>query len=206
MSELLPTKATFAPGEPIEIELRAVSGEVEVSIMHLDRSLQHQRVSRDGIVRFDPLPEGGYGVQAGDASTAVEVLREPLSRARYGFVSHYEPGRTVDGVSEQLRRLHLNAVQFYDWMYRHAKLLPPTETFVDQLGQTVSLDTVRRLAAAVRDAGSLPIAYAAVYAAGRDEWPQWQQEGLYHPDGSAWTLGDDFLWNVDPTSERWLDH
>ena len=206
MTELLPTRATFAPGEPVEIEVRGVTEEIEVSIVHLEQRLETQRAGEDRVLRFDPLPEGGYGVEAGDASTAVEVLADPLRRARYGFVSHYEPDRATEGVAEQVRRLHLNAVQFYDWMYRHAKLVPPTDTFEDALGQTVSLDTVRRLATTVRDAGSLPIAYAAVYAAGRDEWPEWRQDGLYHPDGEPWTLGDDFLWNVDPTSERWLAH
>ena len=133
------------------------------------------------------------------------MLADPLSRPRYGFVSHYEPGRDPAGVAENVRRLHLNAVQFYDWMYRHADLIPPADTFADALGQEVSLDSVRRLAAAIRDAGSLPMGYAAVYAAGKDEWPTWEDAGLYHPDGSPWMLGD-FLWNVDPSDERWLEH
>ena len=64
---------------------------------------------------------------------------------------------------------------------------------------------MRRLAAAVREAGSLPIAYAAVYAVGREAWPEWEADGLFRRDGSPWMLGD-FLWNVDPTSERWLAH
>jgi dextranase len=70
----------------------------------------------------------------------------------------------------------------------------------------VSLDSSRRLAAAFRAAGSLPIAYAAVYAVGRDEWPEWESDGLFHGDGKPWTLGEDFLWNVDLTSERWQEH
>jgi len=135
----------------------------------------------------------------------LDVLADPLSRPRYGFVSHYEEGRETVGVAENIRRFHLNAVQFYDWMYRHAKLMPPEEEFEDALGQRISLDTVRRLAAAVREVGSLPIAYAAVYAVGREAWPEWEQEGLYRGDGSPWMLGD-FLWNVDPTNLRWLDY
>ena len=96
------------------------------------------------------------------------------SRPRYGFVSHYEAGRATDGVAENVRRFHLNAVQFYDWMYRHAKLMPPEEEFEDALGQRISLATVRRLVAAVHEAGSLPIAYAAVYAVGKEAWPEWE--------------------------------
>jgi dextranase len=204
MTELVPVKATFAPGEEVVIEVRG-GGDADVSLWHLDRCVA-TAATEDGVARFPAQPEGGYGVAADDASTAVEVLANPLARARYGFVASYPEARDVAGVVENVRRLHLNAVQFYDWMYRHAKLVPPNDVFADALGQTVSLDTSRRLAAALEEHGSLPIAYAAVYAVGRDEWPEWESDGLFRPDGTPWTLGEDFLWNVDITSDRWLAH
>ena len=200
--ELLPAKATFAPGEPIVVEVRGVEGAVR--LLHLDRVVAEARAEQ-GFVAFPPQAEGGYGVDADGASTAVDVLADPLTRPRYGFVSQYEAGRATDGVAENIRRFHLNAVQFYDWMYRHARLMPPEEEFEDALGQRISLATVRRLVAAVREAGSLPMAYAAVYAVGAEAWPEWEADGLFRRDGSPWMLGD-FLWNVDPTSERWLAH
>ncbi len=206
MIELVPAKATFAPGEPLEIEVRGSDAPVELSLLHLEREVAKIEAPGAGVVTFPAQPEGGYGVEAPGAATAVEVLANPLERVRYGFVASYAPGRNVDTVVENVRRLHLSAVQFYDWMYRHAQLVPPTDVFEDALGQTVSLDSSRRLAAALREAGSLPIAYAAVYAAGKDEWPDWEADGLFRPDGTPWTLGEDFLWNVDPTSERWLTH
>jgi dextranase len=202
MTELLPLKATFLPGDEVEVEIRGNAS--VVTLTQLDRVVEQATVV-DGIARFGTLPEGGYGVEAGDAHSAFDVLADPLSRPRYGFVSHYEPGRDPAGVAENVRRLHLNAVQFYDWMYRHADLLPPEELFVDTMGRSVSLDTVRRLAGAISEAGSLPMGYAAVYAAGKDEWPEWEAEGLFHPNGEPWMLGD-FLWNVDPGNERWLAH
>jgi dextranase len=202
--ELLPTKATFAPGEPIEVEVRGADGRVDLTLRHLDRPVA--TASGDRLVTFPAQPEGGYGVDGPGTATAVEVLANPLERVRYGFVASYAPGREVDGVVENVRRLHLSAVQFYDWMYRHAKLVPPTDVFEDALGQTVSLESSRRLAAAFREAGSLPIAYAAVYAVGKDEWPEWEADGLFHTDGTPWTLGEDFLWNVDLTCERWQEH
>jgi dextranase len=203
--ELLPTKASFSPGDPVTVEVRDAERPLTVSLWHLDRKVDEVEV-RDGVASFPAQAEGGYGVETRGAATALDVLADPLSRPRYGFVSHYETGRDTDGVSDNVRRLHLNAIQFYDWMYRHARLLPPADEFEDALGRPISLDTVRRLAAAVTAAGSLPLAYAAVYAAGRDEWPEWEADGLYRGDGTPWTLGEDFLWNVDPTSERWLAH
>jgi dextranase len=202
--ELLPAKATFAPGEPLEIEIRGSDGPLEVGLWHLDRLLATCTAAPGDPARFPPQAEGGYGIVAGVATGALDVLADPLSRPRYGFVSHYEAGRDVRGVADQVRRLHLNAIQFYDWMYRHARLLPPQDEFADALGRQVSFATVRELAAAVRGAGSLPLGYAAVYAVGADEQAQWSDIALLRPDGSPWTLGENFLWIVDPTDERWL--
>jgi dextranase len=201
--ELLPTRATFAPGEDVEVELRGSVGATTVSLWRLERKVAE--VTGAEVVSFGALEPGGYGVEAGGARTALDVLADPFERFRYGFVSDFGPDRDPAGVADNVRRLHLNGVQFYDWMYRHATLVPPQDDFEDALGRPVSLATVRALAAAVREAGSLPLGYAAVYAVGAEAWPDWEDEGLYRPDGTPWMLGD-FLWNVDPGSDRWLEH
>jgi dextranase len=204
MIELLPAQAFFSVGEPVAVEARGVADGETIRAYRLDQLVAEAPVV-DGWVTFGPLAAGGYGIEGGGATTALDVLVDPLSRLRYGFVSHYERGREVDGVAENARRFHLNAVMFYDWMYRHADLVPDTDEFEDALGQTVSFATVRALVHAVSRAGALPLAYAAVYAVGREAWPGWRDEGLFHADGTPWTLGD-FVWNVDPGSERWLAH
>jgi dextranase len=202
--ELLPLKATFAPDEPVAVAVRGAEEGLSVRLVHLEQ-LVAETVVEDGVARFPAQPEGGYGVETDFAASALDVLAAPLSRPRYGFVSHYEKGRAPEGAAENARRFHLNATQFYDWMYRHARLMPLEDEFEDALGQRLSLDSVRRLAAALREAGSLPIGYAAVYAVGKEAWPEWEDAGLFRADGSPWMLGD-FLWNVDPTNERWLRH
>ena len=204
MIELLPEKAAFTPDEDVVVEARGLTDGAAVHAYRLDRVVAESVVD-GGRARFGSLPVGGYGVECEGATTAFDVLARPLERMRYGFVSHYEPGRSAEGVAENLRRLHLNAVQFYDWMYRHANLLPPADEYEDALGQKLSLGTVRALVDAIASVGSQPLAYAAVYAAGKEEWPSWEDAGLFHADGSPWTLGD-FLWNLDPTNERWLTH
>jgi dextranase len=201
---LLSKKATFAPTDVVEVDVLGVDHAVRVTLWHLDRRVAEVTVEPGQTASFPPQPEGGYGVEAAGETAALDVLDDPLSRPRYGFVSHYEPGRETAGVATLVRRLHLNAVQFYDWMYRHARLLPPQDEFEDALGQPVSLTTVRELVEAVQEAGSLPMAYAAVYAVGKDERERWKDIALYRSDGKPWTLGEDFLWIVDPTNERWL--
>jgi dextranase len=201
--ELLPTRATFAPGEDVEVEVRGPVGATTVSLWQLERKVAE--VSATDLASFGRLEPGGYGVEADGARTALDVLADPFERFRYGFASDFGADRDPSGLADNVRRLHLNGVQFYDWMYRHATLVPPQDDFEDALGRPVSLATVRSLAAAVRAAGSLPLAYAAVYAVGAEAWPEWQDEGLYRADGTPWMLGD-FLWNVDPGSDRWLEH
>jgi dextranase len=207
VTELLPTKATFDETEPVDVEVRGAEKAMPVSLWHLERKLDEVVVEAGSPgASFGALPPGGYGVEAADGvRTAVEVQSNRLARLRYGFVSDFAAGRDVDGVADNLRRLHLNAVQFYDWMYRHAELLPPADEFEDTLGRPVSLDTVRRLVAAAQDVGAAALGYAAVYAVGREQHEAWAAEALYHADGSPWMLAD-FLWIVDPSNERWLRH
>ena len=207
MIELLPTKASFGESEPVEIEVRDLRAPEALSLWHLERKLDEVLVDPGSpVASFGALPPGGYGVEVGDgARTAVDVQPNRLARLRYGFVSDFAPGRDVGAVTDNLRRLHLNAVQFYDWMYRHAQLLPPADEFEDALGRRVSLDTVRGLAAATQGVGAAALGYAAVYAVGREQHEAWAGEALYHGDGSPWMLGD-FLWIVDPSNERWLRH
>jgi dextranase len=202
---LLPKKATFAPTDVLEVDVEGVDEAVEVTLWHLDRPVAMVTVEGGGTACFPPQPSGGYGLEAAGELTALDVLDDPLTRPRYGFVSHYEHGRDTSGVAELVRRLHLNAVQFYDWMYRHAELLPPQDEFEDALGRPVSLTTVRGLVEAVQAAGSLAMGYAAVYAVGKDERERWSEIALFRSDGLPWALGEDFLWNVDPTDERWLE-
>jgi dextranase len=202
--------AGFRPGEPIAIELRGITAG-DLVAWRLDEVAASVPVEGQTLVVLPPLPVGGYLVEARHrgqvvATTAVDVRADPLSRPRYGFVADFSAGRDVEPVVENARRLHLNAIQFYDWMYRHAALVPPQEEYDDPLGRRLSLATVRRLANELAAAAALPLAYAAVYAVGRDEWPQWGDAGLYRPDGTPWTLGEDFLWIVDPSDPDWLEH
>lgn len=209
--ELIPERATFAPGRPIGIELEGTPAGV-LRVSHLGRVVGEQLVrARARRVELAPVPEGGYGVDLEVegrvlASTAFDVLADPFERPRYGFVADFSPGRRIGDVTRHFRRLHLNLAQFYDWGYRHAQLVGPEETYADPLGQRVSMRTVRRLTGALADHGTLPLGYAAVYAVGAEEWSRWSDAGLYHPDGSPYRLGEDFLLLVDPADPRWSRH
>ncbi|MEO7070484.1 MAG: glycoside hydrolase family 66 protein [Nostocoides sp.] len=144
---------------------------------------------------------GAYAVhvRSGDsvATTAFDVLADANARPRYGFVTDFRPGRAdAEAVADSFRAFHLTHIQFYDWMYRHAVLLPPTDEFVDTLGRDLSLPVVRDFVRATHDAGAQALAYAAVYAAGTAWAAEHPEQLVSHPDRSPWMLGD-FLWNTD---------
>lgn len=203
--EILPTRVLYRPEDGVGIEVRGLLEPGELVVRRLGDPVASHPVTADGVVDLGPLPAGGYTVDLVGARTAVEVTAEPHSVLRYGFVVDYRPGRDLTAVSDNLRRLHLTGVQFYDWAYRHADLLGGGEQYDDALGQPVSLATVRNLIAACHQVGADALGYAAVYAVGPQEWPMWEHDALLTGTGTAYGLGD-FLFILDPAAPDWLDH
>jgi dextranase len=210
--ELIPLRAAFAPGEPIELEIVGADEQLRLDVRRLARVVCSVVAERgETVVALPALPVGGYGVDAtgalgGSASTALDVLERPLDRLRYGFACDFAAGRDLDGIALHARRLHLNAIQLYDWMYRHEQLVPPADDFRDALGRELSLTSVRGVVESLRAVGAQALAYAAVYAVGRAAREAWADAALLRPDGTQWQLGDDFLWLVDPSHPRWVEH
>jgi dextranase len=207
---LLPTKGTYRPDEPVQIETRG-SADGELVLLHLGTEVSRVPATGGALVDLGLLPAGGFGIEWRDrggavqARTAVDVRSDPASRLRYGFTVDFTPDRDTAGLVETVRRLHLTGIQFYDWAYRHADLLGGGAEYLDPLGQPIARDTVRRLAAAVQSAGAAALGYAAVYAVGNDEWAHWQHDALLRADGTPYSLGD-FLRIVDPAADDWLAH
>ncbi len=205
----LPTRSIYRPHEPVVLQVSSEDS-VTVRVSHLGDPVRTVRATGP-MVDIGSLPPGGYGIEVTDAEgrqhrTAVDVAADLRSRMRYGFVVDYAPGRDTGDLERFLRRLHLTAVQFYDWAYRHADLLGTGENgYADALGQPVSPDTVRRLIDAAHRAGADALGYAAVYGVGNQEWPAWVHDSLLTPTGNPYALGD-FLRLVDPAAPDWLAH
>ncbi|MBT8163505.1 MULTISPECIES: glycoside hydrolase family 66 protein [Arthrobacter] len=207
---ILPAKASFVTGETVAVDLIVPAGtEGTLTVLSLGDPVLRLTGRGHGTHSLGVLDPGCYGVEftAEELTlrTAIEVTANPRARLRYGFVASYEPGKDVGAVIRRTRRLHLNAIQFYDWAYRHADLLGGGDEYQDALGQTISLSTVRSLAEALKASGAASLGYAAVYAVGNDEWAQWQHLALTTPTGTIHSLGD-FLKLLDPAAEPWLTH
>lgn len=206
--ELLPELGCFPADHEVRIEVRGgAAGWLLVRRLgDVVAELEH-----DGgpSVSLGVMEPGGYGVELHAGGTTVrsafDVQREPRERLRYGFVASYVPGRDPREVTDLVRRLHLTGVQFYDWAFRHADLLGGGDQYRDPLDQPVSLETVRRLVAAVQQHGADAFGYAAVYAVGNDEWQDWEHAAVLQAGGAPYALGS-FLQLVDPAASDWLDH
>ena len=204
-TDLLPTRTSYRPDQDVEVEVRSLAEPGTLAVFHLGDLVREVPVTADGVVALGPLAPGGYSVELNEARTAVEVVGEARSVLRYGFVVDYRPGRDLAAVRDNLRRLHLTGVQFYDWAYRHADLMGGGEQYDDALGNPVSLATVRSLVEACHEVGSDALGYAAVYAVGPQEWAKWEHDALLTATGTQYALGD-FLFVLDPAAEDWLDH
>jgi len=226
---ILLDKAQYRPGDTVQLELRTADGRplagwtYELTVLELARTAYaasgEWAPSADRTaVAIPPLAGGSaaYGafVTARDpegrtytAETAFDVVNHWREAPRYGFLSDFAPieaGRTDD--VEFLNRHHINLVQFYDWMYRHDRLLPDTDEFVDPLGRQSSLSVVREKIALLRDKGIGSMAYVAVYGSLPDYVERHPEQGLYRNDGKTHSLGSFFHIMDISEDSAWTAH
>lgn len=227
MNDLLawPDQGTYLPGQLVQIRVSApglAGGQVRASISHITTkvaSLETQLGGDgSGTLEWAPPPDNprGYGVDVEvrgpddlprmAASTAFDVLARWTHRPRYGFVTDFGPNHRTAETLDSLLPFHVNALQFYDWQFRHDQLVAPQSDYEDPLGRRLSLGTVRRLVKEAGARGMASMAYAVVYAASLD----FQRA---HPE---WALYDEhrrpvefegFLGYMDPRPGRpWAEH
>jgi dextranase len=210
--ELIPTRSWFADDEPVGIEFDVpTDAEGVLSVWHIATKVHEQGVPAGSTgVQLGAFARGGYGVElhlgGSIAATAFDVLADAFERPRYGFVVTLTDEADARAVARSYRRLHLTLAQLYDWAYRHSRLLPPTEHYIDPLGQERDLGAVNRMCAELEAAGVVPLGYSAVYAIASAERGDWPDSQLVRPDGEPYRLGEDFLVLVDPSEPRWLSH
>ena len=208
-----PDRAQYRIGEPSRLLLYPNPGfpaVLNVRLFSLQRELPCLWSLKDGAVEIAAQNSGSYGVavetQDGIFETAFDVVLSVKSVVRYGFLSDFSPedGGTAD--LDWLCRLHINAVQFYDWMYRHDKLIAPEDEYCDPIGRSSSLPVIRQKIEACRARGMRAFAYGAVYAATNETF-------LAHPDWAAYTMDGEPMvfadWlnymNITPAS-GWSGH
>ena len=134
---------------------------------------------KDGENRL-PVPaiarEGGYlarvtlsgsGGLLPRGEAVLSVVRNVADDLRYGFYATYgETADHYDAKAAMLARLHINAVEFYDYFPAHGYYAPKEERYrFEPFGIAINAVDIQRKIAAGHERNILAIAYISAYAA-----------------------------------------
>lgn len=169
----------------------------------------------------------GYfvGVSAGSNdsnSTSIDVSSKWTRYPRYGYIAEYSAAESAAQSAAKINLLaqdyRINALQFYDWMWRHDKLIKRTNgtidsTWQDLFNRTISWATIQNQISAAQAQNVASLAYVMSYAAreGYDQFgisPQW---GIFSDTSHTNQLNVDFgngtyLWLFNPANLDWLNY
>lgn len=186
--EIYPEKGLYLPGEPIELTI-LYDGNAErfrVSVFLLENRLYVLEVPRTGgqtRVKLKPVYAKfcGLGIlcetESGERACCAADVQGETRAFRYGFLSDFAPEEADEADVLAMAKHHVNAVQFYDWSFRHDTLVSDTEEYTDMMGKRNSLAVIRKKIAACHARGMRALGYGAVYAASEpfaSEHPDWR--------------------------------
>ncbi len=101
----------------IEGTLQLAPGEQTIQMQWIPLSRPAGYSARLEIISADNSP-------ALYATTAFDVLSSWTDFPRYGFLTDFSASRAdPETVLKKLTRFHINGLQFYDWQYRHDRLV-----------------------------------------------------------------------------------
>ncbi|GAB2027828.1 glycoside hydrolase family 66 protein [Lactovum odontotermitis] len=211
MIEIVAQKSQFKTGDPLLFECngaRQSSGKVNVFSGNQLFWLKEVEIVENSFELAAHFPPGGYLLELEIDQQTVQTAFDVDSKAiRYGFLSDFfEGGENDEAAIKWLRKLHLNFLQYYDWMYRHDNFIPEEDRFQDLLGRNLSLSTIKSRIRQAHASGMYNLAYGAIYGATNQlaaAHPDWR---MYDKDGRAITFFD-FLSIMNVNSSRpWHDH
>ena len=153
-------------------------------------------------------------------STALDVSSDWTKFPRYGFFSDFYEGEQSwdsEAKAKELSKYHISAVQFYDWMWEHDRLVPYADdgtrlnVFEQIDGRVQSLVTVSNKIAAARGRNMFTMAYDLLYGdSGRGsaplhpEWAAYNKSWATDPvDIRQHPLGSHTIWVMDCSNADW---
>jgi dextranase len=245
-ARVYPLAARFSPGAEVSMGVEALSptdaplvGPVELAIFHLQDEV-HRATSEPVTLRPDapttvefkwtppPADFTGYLAVASVGghvigSTGVDISSTPLGYPRYGYLSNFSPDQTPGVLNPIVQRLaqdyHLNMFQFYDWFWRHEKLIERENgnirpAWQDLFDRTNSVQVIQDLIGTVHRYNALAMAYVMIYAAREgyaERWPIKPSWGMFAQPQAIAQLSFDFsalkpgrmLFLFDPANPDW---
>jgi GH15 family glucan-1,4-alpha-glucosidase len=243
VSDLYTDKARYNPGDSavISVELKnddvsSWSGLVYLEVYHLETLVYKDSLSTtvpsageatEAFKWITPKDDfTGYliKVSAEDSfgAAGLDVSSDFTKFPRYGYVADFDENETqaqsAAKISELSRDFNINAIQFYDWMWRHEVLIKRTDgkidpTWDDLFDRTVSWATIQNQISAAHDNNASAMAYVMSYAAreGYDQFnvqPSW---GIFQDRNHLSQFNVDFnngkyLWLFNPANTDWQNY
>jgi dextranase len=227
-------KARYNPGDIVYFQADRAQKGLAIKYWHLGELLDIIPLSEDNWTWTLPNDDfKGYYVEVigknadGQIRTvgavAVDASSDWTRFPRYGFLSKFgemvTSGR-IDAVLTNLKKYHINALQYYDWMYDHHHPLAGSVTKPDSdwpsiIGDINSLETIRSYIAKGHELNIASmwydLCYGAMEWASEDgvswEWAIYKDPSHnnrdYHP------LSAPFLSNIylmNPGNAQWLNY
>lgn len=120
-------------------------------------------------------------------SVAIDVSSDFSRFPRYGYSVDFDAGETLQEstalIEELVRDYHINVVQYYDWMWRHEKVVPSgaADFWIDMFGNTISKDSITQRINAGHLLNQSAMAYQMAYMAREDyeDYAVKKEWGLY---------------------------
>ncbi len=153
-------KAAYKPGDVINFKIdKVLPLTAKIRYRQLNNVITESTVS--GTTWMWTAPANDYtgyivdvyniekGIEKIYGATAVDVSSDWIKFPRYGFLSAYGQlqKNSMDSIMDNLNRLHINGLQFYDWDYDHQQPLAgtvsnPAQSWLDIAGRMNYKSTV----------------------------------------------------------------
>lgn len=220
VSDVFPDKAQYLQGEKINIVTEIINDEnvnknvkIKAKVCFLNTVIEEKNYffemalkSRKELnISIEPKKTQfkGYGIDVDlyiddihiqTFSSSFDVVSDYRKALRYGFLAGFGDEDSNDEEDIKImRKLHLNLVQFYDWMYRHDNLIPPVSEFQDLLGRKLNMDVVKEKIRYCHKYNMNTMAYGAVYAANPSFYNEHRDWALYESTGKPFNLAELFF-------------
>jgi dextranase len=226
-------KAVYSPGDVIHFSInKELPPSAKIRFRKLDQVISETGIS--GLtftLTAPPTDYTGYmvdvynkadGIEKVYGATAIDVSSDWIKFPRYGFLSGYGAltHSYMDSVINNLSRLHINGLQFYDWDYEHHQPLAgtvadPASTWLDIASRTTYKSTVSYYISAAHShnmkAMSYNLCYGALNDAAQDgvsdQWYMYKDQ--YHTQKVFLTLNSPFKSNIyltNPGNSSWQQY
>ncbi|WP_332693537.1 glycoside hydrolase family 66 protein [Halalkalibacter lacteus] len=208
-------KAMYDPGDNVEIHIDLknskgsdFTGTIEINAKHLDsqvgstieKSFSLTNDETDSIIANWEAPSTDFKgylleVDVRDSSNnlldsdtvGVDVSSSWTKFPRYGYVWDFTENVDASQRIEKLKDYHINALQYYDWKYRHHKPVADNlEVWDDWTGREIYGDSIKSYISEAHDVNMVNMSYNMAYAAvsGYEDDGVKQDWALYYSDNN----------------------